>query len=154
MPPNPNSPRYRVVVAFFRACEANDADTAVSLFADPFQFRLLPKAAGRPIITNRAHFRTFIQGVRGAFRTYNIEILRALECEDNFMVFHVCVTGISLLDTAIENEMIFTFQFEPLTGLLQSADEFLDSQATARFFLEEKEKKEQQRSRSSLGPGP
>ena len=72
MAPDPNSPRYRVVVAFFRACEANDADTAVSLFADPFQFRLLPKAAGRPIITNRAHFRTFLQGVRGSFKTYNV----------------------------------------------------------------------------------
>ncbi|KAI5890150.1 uncharacterized protein SCHCODRAFT_01214207 [Schizophyllum commune H4-8] len=152
MAPDPNSPRYRVVLAFFRACEANDADTAVSLFAEPFQFRVLPKASGRPIITNRAHFRTFLQGIRGSFKTYNIEILRALDCEDNFMFFHVMVKGVSLLDTMLNNEMIFLFHFEPITGLLQGIDQYLDSASTARFFVEEKEKKDQQRSRSSLGP--
>ena len=62
----------------------------------------------------------------------------------------VMVKGISLLDTVLDNEMIFLFHFEPLTGLLQGIDEYLDSASTARFFVEEKEKKDRQRSRSSL----
>lgn len=60
------------------------------------------------------------------------------------------VKGVSLLDTVLDNEMIFLFHFEPLTGLLQGIDEYLDSASTARFFVEEKEKKDRQRSRSSL----
>lgn len=62
----------------------------------------------------------------------------------------VMVKGVSLLDTVLDNEMIFLFHFEPLTGLLQGIDEYLDSASTARFFVEEKEKKDRQRSRSSL----
>ena len=62
----------------------------------------------------------------------------------------VMVKGVSLLDTMLDNEMIFLFHFEPLTGLLQGIDEYLDSASTARFFVEEKEKKDRQRSRSSL----
>ena len=62
----------------------------------------------------------------------------------------VMVKGVSLLDTVLDNEMIFLFYFEPLTGLLQGIDEYLDSASTARFFVEEKEKKDRQRSRSSL----
>ena len=62
----------------------------------------------------------------------------------------VMVKGVSLLDTVLDNEMIFLFHFEPLTGLLQGIDEYLDSASTARFFMEEKEKKDRQRSRSSL----
>ena len=62
----------------------------------------------------------------------------------------VMVKGVSLLDTVLDNEMIFLFHFEPLTGLLQGINEYLDSASTARFFVEEKEKKDRQRSRSSL----
>ncbi|TRM69038.1 hypothetical protein BD626DRAFT_472703 [Schizophyllum amplum] len=89
MAPDPNSPRYRLVLAFFRAFSASDVETMISLFADPFEYRLLPKASGRPIITNKSHLRTYFSGIRNEFREYNIEIQKALDCDEDVMFVHV-----------------------------------------------------------------
>ena len=78
----------------------------MSCFADNLEHRILPKSLGRPVLS-KEQYGVYMDGIRGYFEYYEMQVREVLECEEGSIVFHVRPSLPSLLLTALT--IIFGF---------------------------------------------
>ncbi|KAK1231655.1 hypothetical protein PQX77_005221 [Marasmius sp. AFHP31] len=150
------SPRLQTVLEFIDASNewssTRSVDRVMNLFDDSLEHRILPKSLARPVL-NKKQYREYLAGLLRWIKSLKMTLHEVIEGEDT-VVIHTSTLGEGLNGTSFAGEEIITFHFtQPLNSRdipkISSVKEFVDSQSTYQFFLEERRKSQHSRENST-----
>ncbi|KAL0574813.1 hypothetical protein V5O48_007150 [Marasmius crinis-equi] len=158
-PPEHPSPRLQTVLEFIEASNewssARHIQRVMDLFDENLEHRILPKSLARPVL-NKKQYGEYLVGLMGWIKSLKMTLHEVVEGEDT-IVIHTSTAGEGLNGTSFAGEEMITFHFTPPKRSeelpkISFVKEFVDSQSTYQFFLEERRKTEHKRQSSSTQP--